>query len=113
MATNKSNFNSLLTELTRIQEQYPNLEIMGAQPIFTQELEDASNPDFDLEILGLHLTNVQPNGFVIWTIICCGSYANDYATHIAEGDPDLSVFLHDLQGTKDGMEIFNITIIAG
>ena len=64
MATNKSNFNFLLTELTRIQEQYPNLEIMGAQPIFTQGLEDATNPDFTLNrVLYLSKTKRSRRGY--------------------------------------------------
>lgn len=117
MATNKQNFNFLLSNLNKIQEQYPELAIMEAQPIFTTALENENNEDLDLAIIGLHFTEHPEKKFVIWTIICCGSDSRKYAELIQEEDSNNTVLIHDEEGTTSigpiWGELYTITILAG
>lgn len=111
MATNKFNNNILLTGLNQIQAQNPELAIEETKGIFLAPLESDEEPD--LEILGINLIMDQPKGVAYWVILLCGSDSREYANRLSELDPDLEVLIQDLQGTRNGMELFNITIIAG
>lgn len=110
MQTNKSNINNLLSGLNKIQEQNPELDIEQTQDIFLDPFK--SNKDLDIEILSINLTLDQENGVAYWVILLCGSDSRRYANTIYESDMDMEVLIHDLQGTRNGMELFTITVIA-
>lgn len=110
MQTNKSNINNLLSGLNKIQEQNPELDIEQTQDMFLDPFK--SNKDLDIEILSINLTLDQENGVAYWVILLCGSDSRRYANTIYESDMDMEVLIHDLQGTRNGMELFTITVIA-
>lgn len=111
MATNKFNHNILLTGLNKIQEQNPELAIEETKGIFIAPFE--SDEDLDIEILSINLTMDQQKGVAYWVILLCGSDSREYADKLYESDQDMEVLIQDLQGTRNGMELFNITVIAG
>lgn len=111
MATNKFNHNLLLTGLNQIQEQNPKLAIDEAKGIFLAPLE--SDEELDIEILGINLIMDQPKGVAYWVILLCGSDSREYANRLYESDQDMEVLIQDLLGTRNGMELFTITVIAG
>lgn len=110
MQTNKSNINNLLSGLNKIQEQNPELDIEQTQDMFLDPFK--SNKDLDIEILSINLTFDQEKGVAYWVILLCGSDSRRYANTIYEYDMDMEVLIHDLQGTRNGMELFTITVIA-
>lgn len=110
MQTNKSNINNLLSGLNKIQEQNPELDIEQTQDIFLDPFK--SNKDLDIEILSINLTFDQEKGVAYWVILLCGSDSRRYANTIYESDMDMEVLIQDLQGTRNGMELFTITVIA-
>ena len=106
METQVQNLKNLLA---KIQKRYPNFDIENASGYFTDPLE----PLQDLTIHGLHFTFIKERLICIWTIICSGSDARNYAHNLAEDEPLNSVLIQDLEGTINGSELFNITVIAG
>jgi len=106
METQVQNIKDLMA---KIQEHNPNLDIENATPCFTDPLE----PLKDLTIHSLHFTFIKERQICIWTIICSGSDARNYANNLAEDEPLNSVLIQDLEGTINGSELFNITVIAG
>lgn len=106
METQVQNIKNLMT---KIQKHYPDFDIENASGYFTDPLE----PLQDLTIHSLHFTFIKERLICIWTIICSGSYARNYADNLAGDEPLNSVFIQDLEGTVNGSELFNITVIAG
>lgn len=111
MATNKFNHNILLTGLNQIQEQNPKLAIDEAKGIFLAPFE--SDEELDIEILSINLTMDTQKEVAYWVIILCGSDSQEYANRLYESDQDMEVLIQDLMGTRNGMELFTITVIAG
>lgn len=95
-----------------LQEQFPDQDMQGAKPLFLTPIQEKS---LDLALLGIHYTEHPEGNFALWTIICCGCQAMDYAQEIQASDSDLNVLIHDEQGTtsiEDCFgELFTITVI--
>lgn len=109
MTNNKSNtFNTLITAIDQLQKQHPDLVIDPL--LFTFPFKKPE--ELDLKILSINLFHDQEKEVFYYQILCCGSDAHRYAEELSWADPDISVFCHSLQGTRDGMEIFSITIIS-
>lgn len=111
MATNKFNQEILLKGFKQIQSQHPDWAIEEAQGIFLDPFEEEQ--DLDLEILCINLFDDPDEFNVYWLILLCGPDSKNYADKIYEADQTLEVNIVDLNGTRNGMELYNILVIAG
>ena len=108
MTNNKSNIDTLNTAISQLQKQHPELDLDPS--IFTFPLEKPK--ELDLKILNINLFHDQEVEVFYWQIICCGSDAHRYAEELYLSDPSISVFCRSLHGTRNGMDLFSITIIS-
>lgn len=116
MANNKSNINKLLTAINKLQDQYKDLTLdpnIFTAPFETRLISQRISKEMDIEILNINLFHDTEKAVCYWQIICCGSDSHKYAEELAEYDSGNTVFCHDLEGTRNGMELFSITLIAG
>lgn len=109
MTNNKSNISTLNTAIDQLQKQHPELDLDPV--VFTFPFRKPK--ELDLKILSINLFHDQEVEVFYWQILCCGSDAHSYAEELSWTDPDFSVFCHSLQGTRKGMDLFSITLIAG
>lgn len=108
MTNNKSNIDTLVTGINQLQKQHPELDLDPS--IFTFPFEDSEG--WDIKILSINLFHDAEEAVCYWQILCCGSDAPKYAKVICNFGLSFSSLCHSLEGTRNGMDLFSITIIS-
>lgn len=105
---NDLNIEFLNTAIRNLQNQQ-HLHLSLDALVFTLPFE--GDKELDIEILNINLFEDTEKAVFYWQILCCGSDSRLYAEELSR-DTDCTVFCHDLEGTRNGMELFSITLIA-